>query len=64
MRSCAIKFDVRAPPFCLEMKKQNETEEKILREILNDSVQNRFTAYLVAAVTNKRIRYMEKKKKY
>lgn len=29
----------------------------------NDSVQNRFTAYLVAAVTNKRIRYMEKRKR-
>lgn len=28
-----------------------------------DSVQNRFTAYLVAAVTNKRIRYMEKRKR-
>ena len=34
-----------------------------MREILNDSVQNRFTAYLVAAVTNKRIRYMEKRKR-
>ena len=29
----------------------------------NDSIQNRFTAYLVAAVTNKRIRYIEKRKK-
>ena len=29
----------------------------------NDSVQNRFTAYLVAAVINKRIHYMEKQKK-
>ena len=64
MRSYAIKFDVRAPPFRLGMKKQYETEDKRLREIINDSVQNRFTAYLVAAVTNKRIRYMEKKKKY
>ncbi len=27
-----------------------------------ESLQNRFSAYLVAAVTNKRIRYMEKKK--
>lgn len=42
---------------------KNKTEDKILKEILTDSVQNRFTAYLVAAVTNKRIRYMEKKKK-
>ena len=32
------------------MKKQN-----------NESVQNRFSAYLVAAVTNKRIRYLKKK---
>jgi len=63
MRSYAIKFDVRAPPFRLGMKKQYETEDKRLREILNDSVQNRFTAYLVTAVTNKRIRYMEKRKR-
>lgn len=42
---------------------KNKTEDKILKEILTDSVQNRFTAYLVAAVTNKRIRYMEKRKK-
>lgn len=34
-----------------------------MRDIQNDSVQNRFTAYLVAAVTNKRIRYMEKRKR-
>mgnify|MGYP003301981044 CR=1 FL=1 len=34
-----------------------------MREILNDSVQNRFTAYLVTAVTNRRIRYMEKRKR-
>lgn len=27
-----------------------------------ESLQNRFSAYLVAAATNKRIRYMEKKK--
>ena len=28
-----------------------------------DSIQNRFTAYLVAAVVNKRMNYMEKRKK-
>lgn len=28
----------------------------------NDTIQNRFTAYLVAAVTNQRIHYMERKK--
>ena len=33
-----------------------------MSEIYTDSVQNRFTAYLQAAVTNKRIRYFEKKK--
>ena len=33
-----------------------------MRDIFVDSTQNRFTAYLVASVTNKRIRYMEKKK--
>lgn len=34
-----------------------------MNEVLNDFVQNRFTAYLVAAVTNKRMRYLENKKK-
>lgn len=32
-----------------------------MQENETDSVQNRFTAYLVTAVTNKRIRYMEKR---
>lgn len=32
-----------------------------MQENETDSVQNRFTAYLVIAVTNKRIRYMEKR---
>ncbi len=32
-----------------------------MSEIYADTVQNRFTAYLVAAVMNKRIRYLEKK---
>lgn len=35
--------------------------DKRLGEIYSDTVQNRFTAYLMAAVMNKRIRYMEKK---
>lgn len=34
-----------------------------MSEIYRDSVQNRFSAYLVAAITNKRIRYMEKRKR-
>lgn len=34
-----------------------------MRENTTDSVQNRFTAYLVTAVTNKRARYMERKNK-
>lgn len=34
-----------------------------MKELHTDSVQNRFTAYLVASVTNKRMRYMEKKKR-
>lgn len=36
-------------------------EDKELEKIYADTIQNRFTAYLVAAVLNKRIRYMEKK---
>ena len=35
----------------------------MLRDVRSESVQNRFTAYLVVAVTNKRILYMEKRKK-
>lgn len=34
-----------------------------MKEEKRESVQNRFTAYIVAAVSNKRIRYMEKKKR-
>ena len=34
-----------------------------MQEINSDSVQNRFTAYLIVAVTNKRMRYMENRKK-
>lgn len=34
-----------------------------MKEQYTDSVQNRFTAYLVAAVTNQRIHYMERKKR-
>lgn len=33
-----------------------------MKEKYTDTVQNRFTAYLVAAVTNQRIHYMERKK--
>lgn len=34
-----------------------------MRDIHNDSVQNRFTAYLMAAVTNKRIGYFSQRKR-
>lgn len=34
-----------------------------MKEQYTDSVQNRFTAYLVAAVTNQRIYFMERKKR-
>lgn len=33
-----------------------------MREQYTESVQNRFTAYLVTAITNKRIRYMARKR--
>lgn len=48
---------------CPSFQKIYEMEDNKMRDIQNDSVQNRFTAYLVAAVTNKRIRYMEKRKR-
>jgi RNA polymerase sigma factor (sigma-70 family) len=38
-----------------------ERKNRNMREQPTDSVQNRFTAYLVAAVTNKRIRYVEQR---
>lgn len=34
-----------------------------MKELHTDSVQNRFSAYLVAAITNNRIRYMENRKR-
>lgn len=34
-----------------------------MKEQCTDSVQNRFTAYLVTAITNQRIRYMDQRKR-
>ena len=39
------------------------TEDEMLRDEHSEPIRNRFTAYLVVAVTNKRIRYMSKQKK-
>lgn len=44
------------------ISKKQEMEDKTLKNQNTDSVQNRFTAYLVAAITNKRIHYMGRKK--
>ena len=51
---------MRAPPFL--NKQKEKTEERNMKRQNTDSVQNRFTAYLIAAVVHQRMRYMEKKK--
>lgn len=55
---------IRGPPvscFKLDMKK---LEDERMEKKQTDSVQNRFTAYLMAAVANKRISYFEQRNRY
>lgn len=56
-----FSFRSRAPPNKTNLKKLGLERIK-MTEINMNSVQNRFTAYLVAAVTNQRIHYMERKR--
>lgn len=56
-------FSIRGPPGLRFQRSANRLEDERMKEKYTDSVQNRFTAYLVAAVTNKRIHYMKYKKR-
>ena len=50
-----------SPPFSWQLFMS--TEDEMLRDEHSEPIRNRFTAYLVVAVTNKRIRYMSKQKR-
>lgn len=54
-------FSIRGPPGLRFQHSVKRLEDERMKEKYTDSVQNRFTAYLVAAVTNKRIHYMKYK---
>lgn len=56
-------FSIRGPPGLRFQRSVKRLEDERMKEKYTDSVQNRFTAYLVAAVTNKRIHYMKYKKR-
>lgn len=56
---------VRGPPVSwLEQDIEKKLEDERMEKKQTDSVQNRFTAYLMAAVTNKRISYFEQRNQY
>ena len=53
---------VRGPPVSwLEQDIEKKLEDERMEKKQTDSVQNRFTAYLMAAVANKRISYFEQR---
>ena len=53
---------VRGPPVSwLEQDIEKKLEDERMEKKQTDSVQNRFTAYLMTAVVNKRISYMEQR---
>ena len=53
---------VRGPPvFQLQQSIEKRLEDERMEKKQTDSVQNRFTAYLMTAVVNKRISYMEQR---
>ena len=53
---------VRGPPVSwLEQGIEKKLEDERMEKKQTDSVQNRFTAYLMAAVTNRRVNYMEQR---
>ena len=56
---------VRGPPVSwLEQDIEKKLEDERMEKKQTDSVQNRFTAYLMAAVANKRISYFEQRNRY
>lgn len=52
---------VRGPPFSCFILDMKKLEDERMREKHTDSVQNRFTAYLMAAVGNTRKKYWKRK---
>ena len=57
-----ISRQVRGPPvFQLQQSIEKRLEDERMEKKQTDSVQNRFTAYLMTAVVNKRISYMEQR---
>lgn len=53
---------IRGPPvFQLQQSIEEKLEDERMEKKQTDSVQNRFTAYLMAAVANRRISYMEQR---
>lgn len=54
-------YRIRAPPFSCFRSDMKRLEDERMKEKHTDSVQNRFTAYLVAAVGNTRKKYWERK---
>ncbi len=54
-------YRIRGPPLSCFISGMKRLEEKRMREKHTDSVQNRFTAYLMAAVGNTRKKYWERK---
>lgn len=55
-------YQVRGPPVSqLEHGIEKKLEDERMEKKQTDSVQNRFTAYLMTAVVNKRISYMEQR---
>ena len=56
---------VRGPPVSwLEQDIEKKLEDERMEKKQTDSVQNQFTAYLMAAVANKRISYFEQRNRY
>lgn len=58
-------YRIRGPPvFQLQQDMEKKLEDERMEKKQTDSVQNRFTAYLMAAVANKRISYFEQRNRY
>ena len=58
-------YRIRGPPVSrLQQSMEKKLEDERMQKKQTDSVQNRFTAYLMAAVANKRISYFEQRNRY
>ena len=58
-------YRIRGPPVSqLQQGMEKKLEDERMEKKQTDSVQNRFTAYLMVAVANKRISYFEQRNRY